>query len=201
MDYYIGMLATFGFTWTPVDFANCNGQQVSIQQYTALYALIGATYGGDHRTYFNVPNLNGRTLVHQGTSPASGHYYPLGESSGAPMAQLGISNLPPHTHTATLSGSGSPVTVQVSTAGATHETPVAGDFFASTNLGGDPVSAYIGSGSAGTTVALGGVSGGGVTGATVTNGLAGAGQSFSIMNPFLVMNVCICVNGLFPPRP
>lgn len=201
MDYYLGMLAVFGFQWAPQNFETCSGQQLPVQQNAALYSLLGVTFGGNQQTYFKLPNLAGRTFVNQGTSTASGQTFNWGGSGGAEFAALSPANMPSHTHTATLNASGSSVSVQVSTSGATHETPAAGDYLAATNLGGDPISAYIAAGSAGTTVPLGGVSGGGLTGTTVTNQPAGGGQAFSIMNPYLVMNVCICVNGIYPYRP
>lgn len=202
MDYYVGMLGIFGFQWAPVDFTYCAGGQMTVSQYQALFALIGFSYGGNNSTIFQVPNLCGRKIIGQGQSTASGNYYTMTQHSGAEQIQLGQAQLPTHTHVAHFvsGGGGSAAGVQVSANPGTHSTPAAGDYLASPVAAGDPADAYVTAGSQGTTVALGGVSGGGGTG-TVTIDNAGLGQSFSIMNPYLTLNVCICHTGLFPMRP
>ena len=79
MESYIGQIQSFAFTYAPLGWAECNGQALPIQQNTALYALLGSTYGGDGKTYFNLPDLRARALVHAGTSPTLVEPQQLGE--------------------------------------------------------------------------------------------------------------------------
>ena len=66
MEQIIGQIQAFGFNFTPRGWAFCNGQLISITQNTALYALLGTTFGGDGITTFGLPDLRGRTIVHPG---------------------------------------------------------------------------------------------------------------------------------------
>lgn len=66
---FIGEIAAFGFNFAPRGWAQCNGQLLSISQNTALFSLLGTTYGGDGRTTFGLPDLRGRVALHQGTGP------------------------------------------------------------------------------------------------------------------------------------
>ncbi len=94
-DSFIGEIRIFGFNYAPYDWAYCNGETMSVQQYTPLFALIGKTYGGDGRTTFMLPNL-----VTQGiTGVSSSNYqYSLGKTQGADTVTLTESSLPSHTH-------------------------------------------------------------------------------------------------------
>lgn len=66
MDFFIGQIALFSFSFVPKGWAACNGQLLPINRYQALFSLIGTTYGGDGRTTFAVPDLRGRIPVHRG---------------------------------------------------------------------------------------------------------------------------------------
>src|SRR5690349_17732612 len=99
---YVGEIRVFGGNFAPAGWALCNGQTIAIDQNQALYALIGTTYGGDGQNTFNLPNLQGRCLIHQGTAP-SGTTYVEGQTGGAETVTLVAGQLPSHTHA--LSGS------------------------------------------------------------------------------------------------
>jgi microcystin-dependent protein len=124
----------------------------------------------------------------------------IGQKSGQETTSLTHSQLPTHTHTAvfTPSGGGS-ADVQVSQTQGTKATPDAGDFLGAGPAFGAAEPNYVPSGSQGTTVSLGGVSGGG-GGGTVTVDTSGASASFWLLQPFQVINWSICLIGLYPPR-
>lgn len=97
-DPFIGEIRIFGFTFAPYNWAFCNGQRISISNNTALYAIIGTTYGGDGRTYFNLPNLGARVAINQGVAPTLSPYV-IGANGGDTTVALTPNQLPSHTHT------------------------------------------------------------------------------------------------------
>lgn len=97
-DPFIGQINAFGFNFAPRGWATCNGQLLPISSYTALFSLLGTMYGGDGRTTFALPDLRGRTPVHQGTGPGLSQKS-MGEKGGSETTTLTISNLPSHNHT------------------------------------------------------------------------------------------------------
>ena len=94
---YIGEIRMFGGNFAPAGWALCNGQLLAIDQNTALFNLIGTTYGGDGTTTFALPNLQGRIPMHQGQGPGLSPH-PLGEMAGAETVTLVASQYPTHTH-------------------------------------------------------------------------------------------------------
>ena len=94
---FIGEICCFGFNFAPYGWAQCNGQTMSIAQYSALYAILGTTYGGDGVTTFNLPNLQGRIPMHWGTS-STGLNTTIGEPMGPTTVTLTSSQLPQHNH-------------------------------------------------------------------------------------------------------
>jgi len=205
MDYYMGMIGVFGFSWAPQDFNTCTGQSLPIAQYQALYSLISTIYGGSGQVSFNLPNLQGRAVIGQGTlSDAYGnHAFQVGQTGGAMQTPLNITQLPSHNHGATFTPSGgAAASVNASTSPGGKNTPAAGDYLSAgfPNSGPPAVKMYVDGANPGTTVALGGVTGGGGAG-TVTVGSTGNGAPVSLMQPYLVMNPCICIQGLYPMRP
>lgn len=90
---FIGEIRFVGFNFAPQGWALCNGQIMSIQQNTALFALIGTTYGGDGITNFALPNLQGRMPLHQGSG------FVIGQSGGQESVTLTVAQMPKHTHT------------------------------------------------------------------------------------------------------
>jgi len=89
---YLGQLALVSFNFAPRGWALCNGQILSIAQNTALFALLGTTYGGDGQTTFALPNLQGRVPVHQGSD------FVMGAEGGAETVTLTLAEIPGHAH-------------------------------------------------------------------------------------------------------
>lgn len=210
MEVFIGTILQFGFSFAPSQWSFAQGQTIGISQNQALFALIGTNFGGNGSTTFQLPDLRGRVVIGQGQGPGL-PVYTVGEVGGLDNVSLNISNLPSHTHPATFTpsggGGGTAVTVQaltgVPTASLTNS-PAQGSFLAnaSPSAGAGAVKIYAPAGS-GTAVNLGGVSGGGgggITGGTVTNANVGNNLPFSIVQPYIVLNPCIALFGIFPSR-
>ncbi|CAM3578870.1 phage tail protein [Nocardioides zeicaulis] len=103
---FVAEIALFPYTFAPQGWAWCNGQLLPISQNTALFSLLGTFYGGDGKSTFALPDLNGRVALGQGQGPGlSG--YGLGEQAGAAQVTLLPSEMPAHAHTtAAVNGSG-----------------------------------------------------------------------------------------------
>lgn len=99
MDPFIGQIMMVGFNFAPKGWALCDGQLLPIAQNQALFSLLGTFYGGDGRTTFALPNLQGRVPIHQGNS-AGTSTYAIGTSGGVEQVALQVNNLPAHTHAA-----------------------------------------------------------------------------------------------------
>lgn len=94
---FIGEIKMFGGNFAPRGFAFCDGQLLSISQNTALFAILGTTYGGDGRTTFGLPDLRGRVPVHAGTGPGLSSYR-IGQKGGTETTTITVANLPAHSH-------------------------------------------------------------------------------------------------------
>jgi microcystin-dependent protein len=170
-DPYIGEIRLVPFTFAPQGWAFCNGQLLNIAQYSALYAVIGIFYGGDGRTNFALPNLQGRVPIHQGQGPALSPRT-VGSTGGAQTATL--TDVPTHTHTA-LAASGSGPT---SPAGATW----------GSQAGRNPPPTYF-NGNPNTTMSP-----------QALLAAGGGGAAHNNMQPYLTLNFVIALVGLFPSR-
>jgi microcystin-dependent protein len=168
---FLGMVATFGFSFAPRGWAFCNGQLLSIAQNTALFSLLGTTYGGDGQTTFALPNLQSRVPLHFGQGPGLSQY-DLGEVTGTESVTLTQNTMPGHNHLST-----TPATA----ADGTSIDPAAG--------------AVLGAGKNIYTVAAATIQ----MSPTPTS-LSGGGQPFSIIQPILAINFCIAIEGIFPSR-
>jgi microcystin-dependent protein len=100
---FLGEIRMFGFNFAPTGWAMCNGQVLSISQNTALFSLLGTTYGGDGVTTFGLPNLQSRVPLHAGQGPGLSNYG-LGEFLGAETVTLAQSQMPAHNHPVAASG-------------------------------------------------------------------------------------------------
>ena len=100
LEPFIGEISYVGFNYAPNGWMQCDGQTLSISQYTALFSLLGTTYGGNGQTTFNLPDMRGKVTIHQGQSPG-GSMYQIGQRSGQETVTLTAGNLPAHTHPAT----------------------------------------------------------------------------------------------------
>ena len=102
-DAYIGEIQIFPITFIPAGWLLCDGRVLKIQQYQVLAAVIGAVYGGDGKTTFQLPNLLGQAVLGTGQTPVAqgGTYYALGEAAGENQRSvtLSVANMAAHTHT------------------------------------------------------------------------------------------------------
>ncbi len=203
---YIGQICIMATTFCPQGTLPAEGQLLPVSSYQALFSLLYNTYGGDGRTNFALPDLRGRAPVGQGQGPGLSQHN-VGAKFGNEIITQMLAQMPVHNHAAVFTpGSGSAVTVSaLSTQGAgTLSVPQDGSMLAASTSGG-PSSAniYAPPGTTGTTVKLGGVSGGGSTGGgTVTIGNSGGSQPMTIVPPEIALRYCIvATNGLYPPRP
>jgi microcystin-dependent protein len=97
-DPFVAEIRIFPFNFAPKGWAWCNGQLMPLSQNTALFALLGTTYGGDGKSTFALPNLQGRTPMHPGQGPGLS-LRDLGESAGSETVTLLQSEIPAHAHT------------------------------------------------------------------------------------------------------
>lgn len=188
MDPFLGQIMAVGFTFAPRGWAMCNGQILPIAQNTALFSLLGTTYGGNGQNTFALPDLRGRVPVGMGQGSGMSNIT-QGEANGSPTTTLNTPNMPIHTHPATVTPTGS---IMASTSAGSLQAPVSGSLLAQSNQRN---AQYIESANAGTTVPLGGASA-----PTVTVGLTGGSQPFSNMQPYLGLNFIIALQGIFPTR-
>ena len=97
-DQFVGEIRTVSYNFAPAGWALCNGQQLPISQYTALFSLLGTTYGGDGRTTFALPDLQGMSPLAPGQGPGLTSMAP-GQSGGTQTVTLTQAQLPAHNHT------------------------------------------------------------------------------------------------------
>jgi len=186
MDPFIGQIQTFGFNFAPRSWALCNGQLLAISSNTALFSLLGVTYGGDGRTTFALPDLRGRSIVHVGSGLGLSNIS-WGQKGGVEQITLSQTNLPSHSHLLQLPNS----QVTINTIDNENVTNESEDTFLGT--GGTMPEIYREAGS-GTEVPLSGVS---LSGSTTD---IGGNIPFNNRNPYLGMYVCIALFGVFPSR-
>jgi microcystin-dependent protein len=200
-DPFLGEIRMVGFTFAPYGWALCAGQQVAISQNQALFSLLGTTYGGNGTTTFQLPDLQGRSPVGVGNGLG---LTPIvaGQISGTENASILQTNLPAHTHVATVAGgitaTGS-VAIPATTSGAGEgATPSTTAVLGPVSYSGHPASLYS-TGAATTTLAPFNVT---VTGAgpAVTNSLTGSNVPLPIRNPYLGLTCIIALQGIFPTR-
>jgi microcystin-dependent protein len=172
MEGTISEIRMFAGNFAPRSWSFCNGAVQSIAQNTALFALLGTTYGGDGQTTFNLPDLRSRVAIHTGQGTGLSNYQ-LGQQAGAESNTLNPSNVGGHTHTVT-GNAGIPV------GSGEGLTPVAVNNFPAGN--GDPIYSTVTDNSV---MAPASVSGN----IPLTN-----------LQPYLAMNFIICVEGIFPSR-
>jgi microcystin-dependent protein len=171
MNPLLGSLLIFAGNFAPRGWAFCSGQLLSISQNTALFSILGTTFGGDGVSNFALPDLRGRVPIHPGQGPGLSNYI-LGESGGSEKTTMLPANLPAHNH---------PL-LATSEAGTTSA----------------PAGAYLGNTGAldreynisGTVVAMN----------AAAIGPVGASLPFNIVQPYLAINYVIALTGIFPSR-
>lgn len=167
---FIAEIRIFAGNFAPRSWAFCDGQILPISQNTALFSLIGTTYGGDGRTSMGLPNLQGRCPMHPGRGPGLTARR-LGEVGGTPTVTLSEAQMPDHNHAP--QGSGDPANQR----GPSGNLPAVG-------VGRGAV-AYSASGS---------------TTGFERLGSAGGGQAHNNLQPYLGLNFIIALQGLYPSR-
>jgi len=98
IDAYLGQIKSFGYNFEPADWMFCDGRSLPISRYQALFSLLGTTFGGDHQTTFNLPDLRGRIAIGSGQGPGLPNY-PQGQKGGVEQVTLTVAQLPAHNHT------------------------------------------------------------------------------------------------------
>lgn len=124
MEPFLASIEAMAFNFPPKYWAVCDGSQMPISQNSAVYALLGTSYGGDGRSYFNLPDMRGRTPMGQGIGPGLSPRY-MGDKFGTETATLMVANMPPHEHLVSLGGtaSGSGGTMAAAGSGAVNPMP------------------------------------------------------------------------------
>ncbi|RMA62250.1 microcystin-dependent protein [Acidovorax sp. 100] len=176
----LGEIRIFAGNFAPRGWAFCQGQLMSISQNTALFAILGTTYGGDGQNTFGLPDLRGRVPVGQGSGPALTNR-DLGERSGTESVTLLSTNLPAHTHPVSLS---TPATTDLGTLMAPGPAAIP----AASNQRN---AQYAPNASANTTLPVNGNNNTGSTGNNVP---------ISVMQPYLGVSFIIALEGIFPSR-
>jgi len=174
MDPFTGEIRMFAFSWAPVKWSTCDGQEITISSNGALYALIGSQFGGNDSSFFNLPDFRGRTPVGTGGS------YSQGEKFGVESVVLDQSTMAAHTHH-----------FNASAEDGERQNAATGDCCLASVI--DRGTTYPGVelyGSASNLVNLGE----GIVSAT------SGGQSHTNLQPSQVINFCICTDGIFPSR-
>jgi microcystin-dependent protein len=188
---FLGQIILLPYNFAPRGWAFCHGQILPIAQNTALFSLLGTTYGGNGQTTFGLPDLRGRVALSSGQSP--GHaFYDLGQISGAESVVLNVNQLPVHTHTFALGSLAA--TANVKNAAGNSRSPV-GAMPAIEAAGVTATYSTDALATAGT-MAPGAIS---LSGAP-TVGATGGNQPFEILQPYLTLNYCIAIEGIFPSR-
>lgn len=171
-DPFLAEIRIMANNFAPKGWAFCNGQVMPISQNTALFSLLGTNYGGDGRSTFALPDLQGRMPMHPGNGPGLSPHV-LGESAGTANVALQPSELPAHTH-------------QLMHSGTTASSPAPGLSSGFGRTGSAQV--YAGGGSTATPAG------------SQALGVNGSSVPHNNLQPYLTLNFCIALQGIFPQR-
>lgn len=174
----IAEIVMFGGNFAPRSWAFCDGQLLPIAQNTALFSILGTTYGGDGRTTFGLPDMRGRTAIGPRTGPGLSPYA-LGQKGGAEQVTLTVNQMPAHTHTAT-------ATAHATSTGGNDSSP-ANNVMAVKNR-----TNIYSNAAPNVTMSPAAV--------TVSNANAGGNQAHENRMPYLAINHIIAIVGTFPSR-
>jgi microcystin-dependent protein len=171
-DQFVGEIRIFGFNFAPTGWAQCNGQILPISQNTALFALLGTFYGGDGKSTFALPNMQGNTPMHQGQGQGLSERF-IGEQSGSQFVTLLQSEIPVHAHAmfGSIDQADAPSPENAALARPTG-------VFSYKAAAGQPI----------------------VQMAPQALAPAGGSLPHNNLQPYLVLNFCIALQGIFPPR-
>jgi len=173
IDGCIGEIRLFAGTFAPRDWAICNGQILPIASNSALFSIVGTTYGGDGQSTFALPDFRGRAVIGTGNGPGLTNRV-LGQKSGQEFTTLTVANLPPHNHNGT---------IKVSSSDGEESDPT-GQFLAKT----ESAELYVDS------------SNGSMAANSLEISNTGSGNSINNMQPYIVINYVICLVGIYPSR-
>ncbi|MBN2752087.1 MAG: tail fiber protein [Rhodospirillaceae bacterium] len=186
-DAFIGEIRTFPYNYTPEGWLLCDGSTYRIQEYSPLFAVIGITYGGDGRHFFNVPNLLGQSALGAGSggiAPNMPTSIAVGSHYGSNTTTLSLAQMPPHTHQ---------VHAAINPTLANYSDTPGPDKILSRTLGtegtGTPYKAWSNQKTPETTMHPDAIS------------ATGNGQPHENLQPGLTLLFCICHEGTFPQRP
>jgi microcystin-dependent protein len=180
-DPFVAEIRIFPFTFAPTGWAFCNGQLMPLSQNTALFSLLGTTYGGDGKSTFALPDMQGNAPMHPGQGPGLS-LHDLGETGGAPAVTLLLTEIPAHNHVP-----------QVSTAAATSNQGVNMVVGAARYDDGQGTTGDVSTFSANVNNPL-------VQLSPFELAFAGGDLPHNNMQPYLALNFCIALQGIFPPR-
>lgn len=169
-DPFVAEIRIFPFNFAPKGWAFCNGQLLPISQNTALFSLLGTNYGGDGRSTFGLPNLQGAVPMHSDQGPGLSSYV-IGQTGGSETVTLLASEVPSHTHG-----------LSASSSDGVDSSPGNSSLAAGIGIGAYAVP------SGGAALAVGSVA------------VSGGSQPHNNMMPYLTFNFCIALQGVFPPR-
>jgi microcystin-dependent protein len=172
-DQYLGEIRNFGFNYAPQGWALCAGQLLAISQNTALFSLLGTNFGGDGRSTFGLPNLQGNMPIGQGQGPSLTNRV-IGETGGSATVVLTTQGMPAHTHG-----------VSAVATGMHGTSPTNGGGLGGLGRGASPVYESTPSSQM----------------APASIQIAGSGNAHNNMMPYLTTNFCIALQGVFPQRP
>jgi microcystin-dependent protein len=175
---FVAEIRIFACNFAPQGWALCNGQLLSISQNTALFSLVGTYYGGDGRVTFGLPNLQGAVPLNQGQS-STGTTYFLGQQSGSQYVSLIDSENPVHNH--------------LFNANSSNGTVLA-------SSGNELSKAFAGSLRGNTQIAMYSTANSNALMSPSAIQVVGGGQPHNNMMPYLVLNYCIALQGIYPPR-
>ena len=178
-DPFVAEIRIFPFNFAPSGWAMCNGQLLPLSQNTALFSLLGTTYGGDGKSNFALPNMQGSAPMHPGQGQGLS-LRDLGEMSGVESITLLQSEMPVHTHFLQASGA------EATTITAAGNMPALGAYDNGQQNGA--IGAYSEQATPNTQMGFQAIS------------LTGGGLPHNNMQPYLTLNFCIALQGVFPPR-
>lgn len=172
-DPFVAEIRIFPFNFAPRGWAWCDGQLLPLSQNTALFSLLGTTYGGNGKSNFALPDLQGRAPMHPGQGPGLS-LHDLGESSGSDSVGLIQAELPAHNHAVQVKGTPPPANGGTPDPAATLARSSGGTAYTAVNN-------------------VGGMH-------PFTIALAGGNQPHNNLMPYLTFYFCIALQGVFPPR-
>ena len=175
-DPFVAEIRIFPFNFAPTGWAFCDGQLLPISQNTALFSLLGTTYGGDGKSTFALPDLQGNAAMHPGQGPGLS-LHDLGEIGGSESVTLLVSEIPAHAHAVgrALNDAGN----SISPANSVWAQSAAGRGAAALYKDGAPTAPV----------------------QLQSLNIAGGSLPHNNMQPYLTLNFCIALQGVFPARP